>query len=373
MNDMTSPNHFSRRVLYSVLGLSPQILTETLYALQASVDPWIPTEIHVLTTLKGAQHCRLALFSENGGWFHRFCNDYNLQSIHFDESCIHVLKDNKGNAIDDIRTPEENNAVANLITSHIREITSDPNTAIHVSIAGGRKTMGFYAGYVLSMYGREQDRLSHVLVEPKFEGHPNFFYPTPYSQVIRTHDQQELLEVREAKVDLAYLPIVRMRHAIDQTLVSKAQDFSELVAHLQQSFEVQDIEINIHNRTLTVDKNEIKLSPVNFAFYLWLVDKRKENVGIIVPPEGYPDESYRDEFIKMVDQVIGDKYDMDRSLSSIQNGMTKEFISQRKTSIKKQLKESLGVNAKHYEIIANKKGGQFIHSLSLDLNKIHIS
>jgi CRISPR-associated protein (TIGR02584 family) len=34
-----------------------------------------------------------------------------------------------------------------------------------MSIAGGRKTMGFYAGYALSLYGRAQDRMSHVLVE----------------------------------------------------------------------------------------------------------------------------------------------------------------------------------------------------------------
>ena len=32
---------------------------------------------------------------------------------------------------------------------------------MHVSIAGGRKTRGFLAGYTLSLLGRPQDRLSH--------------------------------------------------------------------------------------------------------------------------------------------------------------------------------------------------------------------
>jgi CRISPR-associated protein (TIGR02584 family) len=50
--------------------------------------------------------------------------------------------------------------------------------SLHVSIAGGRKTMGFYAGYALSLYGRAQDRMSHVLVDEKFEKGINFYYPS---------------------------------------------------------------------------------------------------------------------------------------------------------------------------------------------------
>lgn len=38
--------------------------------------------------------------------------------------------------------------------------------------------MGFYAGYALSLYGRKQDRMSHVLVEDKYEQAVNFFYPS---------------------------------------------------------------------------------------------------------------------------------------------------------------------------------------------------
>ncbi|MBF4102237.1 hypothetical protein INT80_01850 [Gallibacterium anatis] len=45
---------------------------------------------------------------------------------------------------------------------------------MHVSIAGGRKTMGFFAGYALSLYGRAQDSLSHVLVSAEYEAIQNF-------------------------------------------------------------------------------------------------------------------------------------------------------------------------------------------------------
>ena len=51
--------------------------------------------------------------------------------------------------------------------------------SLHVSIAGGRKTMGFYVGYALSLFARDQDRLSHVLVPPSLESRQDFFYPPP--------------------------------------------------------------------------------------------------------------------------------------------------------------------------------------------------
>ncbi len=69
----------------------------------------------------------------------------------------------------------DNAAVADFITEEVREITADPNASLHVSIAGGRKTMGFYVGYALSLFGRAQDRLSHVLVPPAFESPRRFF------------------------------------------------------------------------------------------------------------------------------------------------------------------------------------------------------
>lgn len=37
--------------------------------------------------------------------------------------------------------------------------------------------MGYYLGYALSLYGRAQDRLSHVLVTERYESLRDFFIP----------------------------------------------------------------------------------------------------------------------------------------------------------------------------------------------------
>ena len=61
-----------KRILLAVTGLSPQIVTETLYAIACSAaSPWVPDSILIITTREGAQRARLALFSEEPGWFAR--------------------------------------------------------------------------------------------------------------------------------------------------------------------------------------------------------------------------------------------------------------------------------------------------------------
>lgn len=62
------PESYPRRILLAVTGLSPQIVTETVYALAIKQTPaFVPTEIHLITTGKGAEHARLNLLSDSIG------------------------------------------------------------------------------------------------------------------------------------------------------------------------------------------------------------------------------------------------------------------------------------------------------------------
>ncbi|WP_228779307.1 CRISPR-associated ring nuclease Csm6 [Methylobacter sp. BlB1] len=164
----------TKSILLAVTGLTPQVVTETLYAMHQQGQP-LPEQIHILTTAEGHQRARLTLI--NDGWLARFYSDYQLPKPDFAERHIHILQQANGEVLHDIRTQADNRAMADGITEWIRTLTADPDTALHVSIAGGRKTMGFYAGYALSLYGRPQDRLSHVLVPADYESHPQFYYP----------------------------------------------------------------------------------------------------------------------------------------------------------------------------------------------------
>ncbi|TSE25407.1 CRISPR-associated ring nuclease Csm6 [Tepidimonas aquatica] len=151
-----------RSVLLAVTGLSPQVVTETLYALAQEKNPdAIPREVHLITTAEGAERARLMLLSESPGWFERLRGDWALPPIAFDEAHIDVLRDGNGQPLRDVRTAQDNRAAADQIADWVRRLTEDEHSTLHVSLAGGRKTLGFFAGYALSLWGRSQDRLSH--------------------------------------------------------------------------------------------------------------------------------------------------------------------------------------------------------------------
>ena len=175
-----TPNHqtVQKHVLISVVGLSPQVITETLYYYWCLASPPVPiTEVFALTTLRGQQALEETLLGDSGK-LKAFCNDYNLPPIHFDLANIHLLKGADGEPLKDISSVIDNEALADQIFAFVRELATLTDTCLHASIAGGRKTMGFYIGLAMQFYGRPGDTLSHVLINPELENR-EFFYPPP--------------------------------------------------------------------------------------------------------------------------------------------------------------------------------------------------
>jgi CRISPR-associated protein (TIGR02584 family) len=266
------PARYPRRILLAVTGLSPQIVTETLYALAVErKPPWVPTEIRIITTRRGAQEARRTLLSEDPGWFYRLCADYRLPAIAFDGERIHVIAGPGGRPLDDILDEADNAAVADAITEQVRALTADAQTSLHVSIAGGRKTMGFYAGYALSLFGRAQNRLSHVLVSPPFELFPEFFYPAPHARFVRDRDGRTR-DAREAAVHLADIPFVRLREGLPERVLQGHARFSEAVAEAQKVLPPA-LALDPATCTVTAAGKSFRLRPAQFAFY-WMLAER---------------------------------------------------------------------------------------------------
>ncbi|WP_058556342.1 CRISPR-associated ring nuclease Csm6 [Thiohalocapsa sp. ML1] len=260
-----APHDYPRRVLLAVAGLSPQIVTETLYALAVRGEPrFMPTEVHLITTTKGAERAELSLLSR--GWFQRLLDDYGLPPIAFELGHIEIVHDGDGNPLVDIRTAADNECVADHLTDRIRRITSERDSALHVSMAGGRKTMGYFAGYALSLFGRSQDRLSHVLVSEPFESSWDFFYPTQYSRVITLKDN-ELADTRHAQVTLADIPFVRLREGLPQPLLQGRVGFTQAIAVAQRAQQPPELIIDLRGRRIQAGGQVVEMSPANLAFY----------------------------------------------------------------------------------------------------------
>ena len=361
----------SQSILLAVTGLTPQVVTETLYALHEQGEQ-LPFAVHILTTEEGCQRAKLTLI--NDGWLARFCQDYHLKQPEFTAANIHVLRQANGEPLTDIRTQADNQAMADAITEWIRTFTADLHNDLHVSIAGGRKTMGFYAGYALSLYGRARDRLSHVLVSPDYESHPQFYYPTPYSQVIYGNDpSRKPLDTQNAEIMLADIAFVRLRHGLDQALLEGKTSFSQSVAAAQKALGPAHLIINPRNRQFIAHGKPVKLSPADLAFYLWLLDRQRTSLPApYCPSDGAPDETYASQFLQHYRRINGELGGADRTIDTLKDGMSKTFFEQRKSRINKMLIQTLVCAAQPYLIVPEGKRPRTIYRINLSIEQIQI-
>jgi hypothetical protein len=192
--------------------------------------------------------------------------------MHFDPQNMHVIRDAQGRALEDIRTPQDNEAAADLISELVRGFTADPDCALHASLAGGRKTMSYYLGYALSLYGRPQDRLSHVLVSGPFEAHPDFYYPTPQERVIHSRAPlpPQAMNCADAIVQLAQTPFVRLRDGLPERLLEGHSKFSATVDAANRALEPAQVTIRQQARQVLVNGEVIPFNGSAYALYVWL-------------------------------------------------------------------------------------------------------
>ncbi len=373
MTDDRLPHTYPRRILLAVSGLSPQIVTETLYGLTVKQNPpFIPTEIWLITTLEGAHRARLSLLHPQEGYFHRFCRDYGYPAMTFTDQQIEVIRSAEGVELADIRSELHNEAAADTITRLVRQLTQDEACAIHASIAGGRKTMGYYLGYALSLFGRRQDRLSHVLVAEHYESHPDFYYPTRESRVIHTRDNRPL-DTQQATVLLADIPFLRLREDIPDQLLTGASGFSETVnraAALQQ----QIPHLTIHrDYTLRMGGEEVTLQPSLWAFYLWIVQGALlHETPYSKPHDADPDRHYSAAFLALYQQVRGEFSDTDRTDKVLaKEGMSGSYFGEKLSRVNKELEQQLGKRAAApYQIVREGKRGASYYTVRLEREQI---
>lgn len=269
-----------KQILVAVTGASPQVLTETVYALFTQGKSF-PEEIWVITTEEAREKLVQGLFLE-GHWQQMFA-DYQMPPVQFDEHHIWLLADADGRALQDAKSEADQSIMADFITRKIAELTADQDCVIHASLAGGRKTMAFYMGYAMSLYGREQDALSHVFVNDDFEFLPDFYYPTPNDHYIHGRNNTRV-NTRNAVVTLAEIPFVRMRRHFEQDLLAHIHDasFSKTVAMMNAASQPDnlDVTVNCKARTLSVLGVDIKLTAKQLALYLLISEYPERTIKL---------------------------------------------------------------------------------------------
>ncbi|ASM77908.1 CRISPR-associated family protein [Vitreoscilla filiformis] len=278
----TSPQR-PKRILVCVSGTSPAIVTETLYALVSDESgPFLPDEIHVITTTVGRQKIRDHLLHPTQGHFLRMVQEFPHKfptPPRFDDSTLHVIA-NKTTGIDlaDIVSLDDNRAAAQTIYRVLRELKTQPGGAqIHASVAGGRKSMSFYMGQAFSLLADEGDVLSHVLVSEPFEnpGYGFFYPPATPRELTDRFSKLPPCHTADARLELAQMSTFKLGPVLRTALPAAAlEDFDEAVNLAQGLIASLDARLAVrtqgHNRSgvLHLLGHTIKLPPAQFCLLL---------------------------------------------------------------------------------------------------------
>ncbi|MFN0162412.1 MAG: CRISPR-associated ring nuclease Csm6 [Burkholderiales bacterium] len=279
-----NPSTYKRRRLLIASGLSPQIVTETLFALAKAQQPFHPTEMFIATTRAGLREVETHLLDSGDDQLGKLRRDYNLPPIKFGERHVLCLRDMAGNALEDAHDDEAFGALGDTVMAKLAEWSRDEDCAVHVSLAGGRKTMGFMVGALLAMFARPQDRLSHVLVDQPFERIRTFFYPppreTPVTIETRPGEHSDF-DLSKARVQLAEIPFIRFRTVLPNVLLDHADNYPyrEVIRRGQQSLEVPALAIDTAAFSILCGGHPLPLTDEeHFAFVCTLAARGK--VGI---------------------------------------------------------------------------------------------
>ncbi len=370
---MKDPREYSRRVLAMAVGLTPQVVTETLYALAVRREPpWVPTEIVLITTAEGAQRARLLLLDPTVGHFRRLCTEYDLDArIRFALDDVMTVEGVDG-PLQDIRTPEENARAADTITSLVRSLCADPEAAVHVSIAGGRKTMGYYLGYALSLFGREQDRLSHVLVNEPFENIPDFFYPPAEPRVVFGTGGRPASSA-DAVIQLAEIPFVRLREGLPTELLSGTASFVTTVAAASRRLGPPRLRLEAAGAVVHAGDTRLSLPPLLWAWYALLADACRHgrgDAGMVRPDDLDPRRLVA--FHRMTSGPLSAAAIRLEEQLRREGGIADTFFREKSAKLNRILKERLGMEAVRYLVQSRGRRPFTRHGLSLDVDQLEL-
>lgn len=207
--------------LLAVTGLSPAIVTETLWVLARQENPILPEHVTFLTTTSGAIAIEEQLFTPRVEHLGQTLWENLRQSLHARPDQLianppQIISHGDGTSgralpLSDIRTPAENQATAEFIFSQVWAIVRDPKHRLIASIAGGRKTMGALLHSAITLIGREDDLVTHVLVDPPFDTLPGFYYPDQHHSPLLARDGSAY-DPSAAILHLATVPFVPLRN-----------------------------------------------------------------------------------------------------------------------------------------------------------------
>lgn len=269
----------TQTVLISLVGATPAVLPETVWALATQPEPVLPDRIIALATAPGAAQLKEKLFAD--GHWERMLEQLKAKGAQREgklkfgpiADSIRVFPDlSRSRELDDIRSLEDNEAIAEFFMELIRGFTENDSIRLIVSIAGGRKTTSALLHSVMTLLGRAQDQINHILINDEWIYQKDFLYPGCTGEFVN-RETGEPLSSADARLDLVEVPFVPLRYLFKRDLEKSAGSYVELMNQLRtRTINVEDdliVQLDTARGTLSVSGRDVSLSPNEFLLYLF--------------------------------------------------------------------------------------------------------
>lgn len=239
---MSKHENDKRIVLIATMGSSPAVLTETVWALAHAKKPVIPDEIVVLSAKNSVNKMKRDLLEGCEPIWGRLLSALKKDKISIDgklifgSMSIHIIPDARKNEMWDLRSSEDNLLAADFMMQEIRKYSESPDTEIIASIAGGRKTMSALLLSCMTLLGREEDKVVHVLLPEELEGgaEPPFYFPQKGIVHVSKRTGKKY-KGDKLQSELFEVPFVRMRGWYQEKFKTNPPTYLSLVNKVQRA------------------------------------------------------------------------------------------------------------------------------------------
>ena len=246
-------------VLVAVCGLTPAILTETVWALAHEHPAAIPDQIIVLTTEAGRAKIAEQLFGPDQLWQQlraSLLGPSHADNPRLDFDCtpdrvkvFHRREGARRIPIIELTSLADNQAIADALVDELWLHTSKPDTRVIASLAGGYKTMGALCLSAMQLLANPGDRVTHVLAGGGFDQtKPGFFFPEQTGQKLT--GPAGPLRARDAakKLQLIDVPVILLRRWFEDLLHTKPPSYDVLLSQgsaALQSGQAADLQLTL--------------------------------------------------------------------------------------------------------------------------------
>jgi CRISPR-associated protein (TIGR02584 family) len=228
----------SHRVLICLPGERPHLITQAIYGLANAEVPWIPDEVVVITSQRGAHEIQARLINQPR--FAQLCQRIGVHAPKELKLNIEVVGASPLNQarMQPLSQSQRQQEVSSFVLSKVQAITDQSDSELYVCFAKDSTAFsGFVLGQVMSMLGRAQDRLIEVRVDgANREG--DFFYPIGASA---------------PKIDICEWSYMRIERLASMRPLIRQADFPTLCrglngqAHLRVSSEFRGLNFRFSN------------------------------------------------------------------------------------------------------------------------------